>query len=139
MEDNQNHNPEESLSWTVHPASESPVRSGLTVMLIAMVAGALYQATGTLLYSAITAIALPITLAPFFMPATYTLDKSGVAVRRMGRTRTLKWNQVRTVTYSKANVYVSPHPVKSIRDHRGILILCPNNRAAVVDYIKKVQ
>ena len=108
-------------------------------MFIAMVAGALYQATGILLYSAITSIALPVTLAPFFMPATYTLDSAGVTVRRMGRTRILKWDQIRTVTYSAANVYVSPHTVKSFRDHRGILILCPNNRAAVVDYIKKVQ
>lgn len=115
------------IEWSVHPSAHQPVKSALTVMVIAMMAGALYRVTGVILYSLIVVLVLGITLAPFFLRTNYRLDESGVTVTRLGRSRTLEWGRMRTVTVKNNTIYVSPHSEDSVRERHGVLLLCPGN------------
>ncbi|MCD4655796.1 hypothetical protein K8T06_17890 [bacterium] len=128
----------DDLRWTVHPAATHPVRSAVAVMIISMIAGALYQFTDGLLYIVIVVLVLLTTLSPFFIPARYLLTRDGISCRRMGRSKFMKWTEMRSRTVSDGAIYVSPYPARSIRQGRGILILCPDNYDDVVEYIKKV-
>jgi hypothetical protein len=124
------------IEWSVHPSAHQPVKSALTVMVIAMTAGALYRATGVVLYSLIAVLVLGITLAPFFLHTCYRLDENGVTVTRVGRSRTLEWRSVRTVTAKNNTIYVSPHTENSLREWHGVLLLCPGNAERVRRYIR---
>lgn len=121
----------------MHPSAQRPVRAALTIMVVAMVAGALYQSTGTLLFSLIGLLVCLVTLAPFFMRTAYRLDDRCVVLKRAFRTRTLEWSRIRTVTAGRTAVFVSPESSRSIRESRGLLLLCPQNRNQVIAFVRR--
>ena len=121
----------------MHPSACRPVRSAIAVMLVAMMGGALFRLTGTLLYSLIAVIVCLISLAPFFMRTEYRLDDRGVTMRRAGCRRRLEWSRIRTVNAGATSIFVSPESSRSIREGRGILLLCPHNRDRVAERISK--
>lgn len=127
------------LTWRVHPAARQPVRTALVILFMSMIAGALVEITGTLLYAAVAMAVFMAVLVPYFIPTEYTLDDSGITQRRPGRIRHLKWTEIRHVSTGKNRVYVSPSPPRVLRRDPGLLLLCPYNYTAVVDTIEKVR
>ncbi len=125
------------LEWSVHPSSRHPIKSALTIMLIAMVGGAVFQVTGVVFYSFLAVIILLVTAAPFFLRTVYRLDETGVTAKRFGRTRKLAWSQICSVTKNRDTVYVSSYSSKSIRQRNGILLLKPGNTDSLYRYILK--
>lgn len=124
------------LEWSVHPAAARPVRSALAVMAVAFVAGALYRATGTMVYSAVAVLVSLVTLSPFFFRTEYRMDDAGITQKRAGRSRRLEWPAIRTVTVGRDTVFVSPERSRSIRESRGVLLLCPGKSESVAGFIR---
>lgn len=127
------------LEWTAHPAAVHPVRAAVAVMAVAMIAGAVYQATGDLLFVALSILIFLISLSPFFLPSRFRLTADGVSVNRMGVTRFLSWTEVRNWSMSRHTVYVAPYTRTSVRCRRGIVLLCPDNRGDVIEMIRSIR
>jgi hypothetical protein len=127
------------LEWSVHPSARHPVKSALAVMAVGMIGGGVYQATGAMEYCFLAVVILLVTLAPFFFKTVYRLDKMGVTAMRFGRMRRLGWRQVRSMTMSKASIYLSRYSSKSIRERYGILLLNPADLEQVYRYIQKYR
>ncbi|MGB3977012.1 MAG: hypothetical protein WBM02_06325 [bacterium] len=133
---NESLNHDEVLEWSIHPSADHPVKSALTVLFIGIVVGALFQLTGELIYSFIAMTVLFFALASFFIPTRYRLDETGVKVTKLGRSKTLEWERVRTFTAKDKTLYLSPHPPASLRFQGGILILCSKNTEDVIQFIQ---
>ena len=127
-------NQPESIEFSVHPASQQPIRSGITLAIVGMIVGAVYQSTQDVIYSALALGILLVTLAPYFLKTVFILDHEGVTRSRAGFRRRLKWSRIRRTIGSEKGVYLS---IKRMdwRDTRGIYVMFSGNQDEVMAWV----
>lgn len=122
----------ERLSWVDHPARREPGRLILATGVILGVSLSVLWADGDLWLSALAALILMASIAPFLLPTRYTLTATEVIVQMPGRTRRRRWADLRRWSEGPGGFFLSPfdRPRGWVEGSRGIA-LRGGDRAAI--------
>ncbi len=133
-EDHQNH---KVYRWTAFPLRESPHKGVLFWIIMIMTIWAVYWNIGSVLVTAAAAILLLGSLSSFYLPTRYTIDESGVMVKRILHNRRMYWYRVRSVSDERDGVFLSTFPVKSrLENFRGLYLPYRNNRQQILELVR---
>lgn len=126
----------EVLAWSVHPASEHPVKAVIGIFAIGMILGLIHRLTSDPAYCAVALVVLIVTLAPFYQKTTYRIDGSGVSRRIFGMTRSISWSLIRRAVISSRGVYLSRRKKECWNDRGGIYLMFGSEREEVLARIQ---
>ena len=130
-----------SLTWTVHPAAESPGRAVLVALILLVAAGLAARQTGSALFGVAGLVFLAVSLRAFFLPRTYALDELGAEERGpLTATRRLAWSAVRRIDTGRFGVHLSPRRTDSrLLPQHGLFLRTHGNRDEVTRFLEHVR
>ena len=119
------------LSWTVHRAKETPVKTVVASIFILGFVAFSSVVFGPVL-GVLALIVLFVALNAYFLPITYTLTDKGIEVdKRMFSTR-YEWKQFRRWFRTTGGIVISPFSRKNYLDNfRGVHLLLPAGSSRV--------
>lgn len=120
------------FSWTIHPASNHPLKAMAGLFVIGMILGLIYQVTGNTALCAVGLGIFLITLSPFYQKTKFSIDESGVSRTIWGMTRMLEWHAVQRTVVSKNGVYLSRRKKECWNDRGGIYLMFGSQREEVL-------
>lgn len=110
--------------WTAHPAKRRPRDLALVIAVLFLTTGAVLASLESLFLTALAAVFLVAAIAPFLFPTHYTLTDQGISERRLFRTRSRRWQDLRRLQVGPGAALVSPFARPSMLDrYRGIVLL----------------
>ncbi len=122
-----------TLRWRVLPCARDWRLTAATVALVLLVLCVVYLAFGHVGWVAISAVFLFGSLAPFFLPTTYSLDDDGISVRGPFGTTRRAWSALRSHRVGAQGVLLSPFSRPSrLEGFRGIHLRFQDNRDEVM-------
>jgi hypothetical protein len=129
--------PEQTLSWTVHRARESPRRTVVVLLVILGFLCLTVWAFGVLL-ALLAMVVLFVALNTYFLPVTYSFTATGIEVdKRLFRT-SYQWQQFRSWFRTTGGVVLSPFGQRSALDNfRGVHLLLPQEPEQVFAYLAR--
>ena len=111
------------IQWTAHPAKRRPQDVMLAIAVITLTAWAIMVSLDSAWLALVAAAMLLVAIVPFLVPTHYTLDDSGIAERRLFRTRVRAWSQLRRADVSARVVLVSPYrQARWLDRYRGLVV-----------------
>ncbi len=126
------------LAWTAWPMRRSPVRAGLGIAFIALVAWTLQSWLGTPYFTIIAVLLLWGQVASFYLPTRYRLTEEGVSVRGAVARRERPWSDFRSFFVDHDGVLLSPFIERSrLERFRGLSLQFHGNRDAVVAFVEE--
>jgi len=116
---------------------ESPTKGIIFWVVVILTIWAVYWNIGSILLTMIAAILLLGSLTSFFLPTTYTIDKSGASLKRWLFNRNIGWDRVRSVSDERGGLFLSPFPMKSrLENFRGLFLPYRDNREEVIAQVR---
>lgn len=126
-----------TVSWRVHRARETPVRTALvTAFLLAFL---LFTGmTLSWLMAVVAVVVLFVATHPYFLPIEYTLSSRGIEVDKFFFSYTYEWSRFRRWFRTTGGIVISPFSGPSFLDHfRGVHLLVPADDEAIVAYLRQ--
>jgi hypothetical protein len=115
----------EPLSWTVHRASETPIRTAATVVFILAFVAFSWVVFGPML-AILAVVVLFVALNTYFLPVTYTFTDKGIEVDKQLFSTRYEWKQFRRWFRTSGGIVISPFSRKNYLDNfRGVHLLLP--------------
>jgi hypothetical protein len=115
----------EPLSWTVHRARETPVRTVVAAVFILGFVAFSWAVFGPLL-GILAVVVLFLALNTYFLPVTYTFTENGIEVDKRAFTARYEWKQFRRWFRTSGGIVISPFSRKNYLDNfRGVHVLLP--------------
>jgi hypothetical protein len=96
-----------ALTWTVHPARQSPGATVLTagvIVALAVAAGALMESVW---WGVLSVVLLLISLHRFFLPNRFVLDECGASAGTVLQRHRIHWSDVRRYDCGRCGVRLS--------------------------------
>jgi hypothetical protein len=128
---------EDELSWRVHPAAERPAHGALLIGIIAICTWIFWSGFGPY-YGVFCLAVLLVSMAPFFLPTSYSLDDEGVEITSLLIVRHFRpWTDFRSFYADKTGVQLSPFQKPSrLAVFRGnFMRFSPENREQVKAFL----
>jgi len=115
----------ELLSWTVHRARETPIRTVLAAIVILAFVAFGWTVFGPML-GMLAVVVLFLALNTYFLPVTYTFTDKGIEVDKRLFTARYEWKQFRRWFRTSGGIVISPFSHKNYLDNfRGVHLLLP--------------
>jgi hypothetical protein len=116
----------EHLTWTVHRAKETPVKTGVAMVFILAFVGFGWVVFGPAL-GMLAVVVLFLSLNTYFLPITYTLTDKGIEIDKRLFTARYEWKQFRRWFRTSGGIVISPFSRKNYLDNfRGVHLLLPS-------------
>jgi hypothetical protein len=116
----------ESLSWTVHRARETPIRTAAAAVFILAFVAFSWAVFGPMLGS-LAVVVLFLALNTYFLPVTYTFTDKGIEVDKRLFTARYEWKQFRRWFRTTGGIVISPFSRKNYLDNfRGVHLMLPS-------------
>jgi len=124
--------------WTAHPAKRRPRDVALVGAVVLLTMGAVLTAFESLFFTALAAVILVVAVAPFLFPTRYTLTDQGIEERRLLRSRSRAWRDMRRLQVGEGAALVSPFSRPSWLDrYRGLVLMFDGgDRDAIVEILR---
>jgi len=127
----------DELTWTVHRAKESLVRTVIAGVFVA----AFVVFSGWVLGPLLALLALVVfflTLNTYFLPVTYTFTEKGIEIDKRVFTADYQWSQFRRWFRTTGGIVISPFSRRTYLDNfRGVHLLLPKDPAPIIAYLEK--
>ena len=115
----------EPLSWTVHRARETPVKTVVVTVFILAFVGFSWVVFGPML-ATLAAVVLFVALNTYFLPITYMLTDKGIEIDKRLFTARYEWKQFRRWFRTTGGIVISPFSRRNYLDNfRGVHLLLP--------------
>ena len=115
----------DELSWTVHRARETPIRTAVAAVFILAFVAFSWVVFGPLL-GILAVVVLFLALNTYFLPITYTFTEKGIEVDKRFFTARYEWKQFRRWLRTSGGIVISPFSRKNYLDNfRGVHLLLP--------------
>ena len=125
----------QSLSWTVWPMGENPLRSVAVILFLMIVVWAISTCFGKV-WIFVSAIFLVGTLTGFFFPTTYRLDPETVSAHGLLSKKKRTWSGLKKYYVGKKGVHLSPYARPSkLESFRVIYLPFSGNQKEIMDFI----
>jgi len=125
------------LTWTVHRAKETPVKTALVSVLLLCVVALGFWYAGPLL-AAVAIVVFFASLHTYFLPVTCTLDDSGVTVDKRLFRHTYEWKTFRRWFRTTGGIVLSPFSRRTFLDNfRGVHLFLPRDPGRVIEYLER--
>ncbi|HEX9917220.1 MAG TPA: hypothetical protein VGB16_05735 [candidate division Zixibacteria bacterium] len=128
------------LNWKVHPFKRNKKVSIGVILLLFLVWGIVYLATGSLLFLAIAVVMLLGSLSGFFLPTEYEFYTNKIKVKYFLASLEKEWKNYRSFYIDKNGVLLSPFKEPSrLENFRGVYLRLDRNseiKDKVIDFIK---
>jgi hypothetical protein len=119
----------EQLSWTVHRARETPIRTVVAVVFIlafVVFSGVVF---GPVL-GVLAVVVLFVALNTYFLPVTYTFTDKGIEIDKRIFTARYEWKQFRRWFRTTGGIVISPFSRRNYLDNfRGVHLMLPSASA----------
>jgi hypothetical protein len=124
-----------ALSWSVHRARETPVRTAVVSFFIIVFLVFSLLVFGPLL-ALLAAVILFVALNSYFLPVTITFSDQGLVIdKRLYRAR-YEWKQFRRWFRTSGGIVLSPFSRRTYLDNfRGVHLLLPADPSAIIAYL----
>ena len=106
------------ISWTCHPARERPVVAAVTGLFLAGLVLAVQLSWKEWYVTAIAALVLWLSVAPFFLPTRYESNGQRIAVKSVLQSRDMPWSRYRRAAADRRGALLSPFERRSRLDRR---------------------
>lgn len=130
--------PVSGLSWTYHPAHQSPKQALFAVVATvatSILAGAVAQSVSAGLLSQIL---LVLSLRGFFFPTRAVFDERGVSLRCFGLVARRRWGRLKRFRYDQHGGFLSTRARPSALDAlTGLHLTWGENREQAVAFIER--
>ncbi len=127
----------QSLSWTVHRARETPLKTLLAVLFVLSFLGFVVVFFEPVL-ALVGAIVLLLALNSYFLPVTFTFHQRGLTVDKRLFKAEYQWSQFRRWLRTSGGIVLSPFSQPSWLDNfRGVHLLLPEDDSAIVDWLQR--
>lgn len=123
---------EKTLTWQVHPARERPVAAVLVVLVVASLAWLCAELMQHWSWGLLGAAVLLAALNRFFLPTAYRVDADGVTAHLPGRSRHLRWDEIRRFEYDERGGLLSRRRSRSVLDTARSLPLLFNGNCETI-------
>ncbi len=125
------------ISWQVHRARESPVRTVL--VSIFLVAFLLFAGISfSWLMAVVAAAVIFVATHTYFLPIGYTLSSQGIEVDKFFFSYTYEWSRFRRWFRTTGGIVISPFSEQTFLDHfRGVHLLLPKDDKAIVAWLEQ--
>ncbi len=128
---------QQDLTWTVHPARQSPgaaLAAGGAIVALAASAGALME---SIWWGLLSLVLLALPLHRFFLPNRFGLDETGATATTLLRRRRIRWGDVRRFDPGTAGVLLSSRfRPSAFGGGSSVILLFRDNAAEVVARIR---
>ena len=123
----------EPLSWTVHRAGETPVKTAVVSVFILAFVGLSWAVFGPML-GILAMVVLFLALNTYFLPITYTLSDRGIEVDKRMFTARYEWKQFRRWFRTSGGIVISPFSHRNFLDNfRGVHLMLPTDGRRTAD------
>jgi hypothetical protein len=140
-EETQANRPEDTgptLEWRCHPMKRRPWVSVAVTLFIFLLAFMVYVLMESKFFTILALILLFASLAKFYFPTEFRLNREGVAVKTTTQTLHKEWSLFRSYYPDKNGVLLSPFVRPSrLESFRGLYLMFNNNRDEVVEFVKR--
>ena len=128
-------NKPDALSWTVFKLGEQPAKGAVAgFFLVCFIAFTLY--VFGILLALVALLVFATALNTWYLPVTYTLDRTGVTINKRVFSYTYPWEQFRRWFSTSNGVVLSPFSRKTFLDtFRGVHLLLPPDPKPVIEYL----
>jgi hypothetical protein len=127
----------EPLSWTVHRAKETPVKTVVVAIFILAFVAISWTVFGPML-GILAVVVLFLALNTYFLPITYTLTDKGIEVDKRLFTGRYEWKQFRRWFRTSGGIVISPFSRKNYLDNfRGVHLMLPSDPQRIFDYLDR--
>jgi hypothetical protein len=123
---------QQDLTWTVHPARQSPgaaLAAAGVIVALAAAAAALMESIG---WGVLSLVLVVLPLHRFFLPNRFVLDEAGATADTLLRRRRIRWGDVRRFDPGTAGVLLSSRVRRSTLDAGSSVILLYRDNATEV-------
>lgn len=125
------------LTWRVHRARETPVRTAITVVFIALFVVFTWISFGPLL-AVVALVVLLVSVHTYFLPVSYRFDEQGVEVDKVVLRYRYEWGRFRRWFRTTGGIVLSPFSARTWLDNfRGVHLLVPKDDAAIAAYLDR--
>ncbi len=125
------------LTWTVHRAKETPVKTAVVLVFILAFVGFSWAMFGPML-GMLAVVVLFLALNTYFLPITYLLTDKGIEIDKRLFTTRYEWKQFRRWFRTTGGVVISPFSRRNHLDNfRGVHLLLPADPQPIVAYLEK--
>lgn len=126
----------EQISWKICLAKKYPLKTLIVLFILIVFLILTYLLYGPL-WLLFALIVFFITLNPYFLPHTYTLDKEGILIdKRIYKTRR-RWKEFRRFYLTKNGLVLSTFRKRNFLDNfRGLHILLPPDSEKIIGFIR---
>ena len=130
---------DESLCWEVHPLrQEKASKSLLLIVIVATVSWSVAYSFDHFGYGLLSLCVIVFSLAHYFFPSRYRLDKTGVSRDLLGLQIRRSWTDFRRVDTRSNGLFLSPFARPSRLDSfRGLFLPFHAERDQVVYYVQQ--
>jgi hypothetical protein len=127
-----------TLEWVSHPAKRNhKVTIAVSIFLVLLVI-IVYALTYSVFFTILAIVILYGSLAAFYFPTRYRLDKNEIMIKTTTQTIRKKWSQYRSYYPDKNGILLSPFVRPSrLENFRGIYIRFGAGREEVTEFVKQ--
>jgi hypothetical protein len=118
----------EVLQWTSHPVKRKPLVSVAVTAFILLSGLLMYWSTESNTFTVLTLVILFASLAKFYFPTSYTLNREGVTIKTTTQKLFKPWSMYRSFYPDRKGILLSPfaRPTR-LENFRGLYIMCADN------------
>ncbi len=129
----------EPLSWTVHRARETPVKTAVVSVFVLVFVGFSWAVFGPML-AILAVVVLFLALNTYFLPVTYRLNEKGIEVEKRVFTTRYEWKQFRRWFRTSGGIVISPFSHRSFLDNfRGVHLMLPAEERRVTSDERRTE
>jgi len=128
----------EVIEWRVFLLARHPGRGTFAALVIALTAWFTWSVSHSAWLTGLAAFVLLGSLSSFFFPTRYRIDGEAVRASNLFWRRTRRWEEFRAMRHHGRQLKLLTLPGDSRLDNfRGMLILLPEDRDAVLDFVRR--
>lgn len=125
------------IVWRSWPLRDEPAAARLTAVVLALLAAGVIVATGSAWLSLLATTAVVLAMWKLFVPLEYHLGARGLRQTLFGRSRLIRWSQIKVVEVRRHGVLFYPDTYFGpLRAMRGTYVPWCGQRTAVLTVIE---
>jgi hypothetical protein len=129
--------PPDGLTWSVRPCARNPLLAGVVVAFVLVLSLAVQVLLHSPWWGALALLLLGLSVAPYYVGATYRLSEEGAAVVGLFGTHRRLWAEVRGCFPDAEGVLLSPLATPTrLAYTRGLYLRFADNRDEVLTRVE---
>lgn len=126
------------FEWTVHPPKRGGYRRVVFLLAVILVPYGIMKALDSAIWAFFSLVFLLGSLSAYWIPTRFTITDDAIELKRWYWKRRKTFRELGRVELDPNGLFVSPFAERSRLDgHRGMLLMEPPERDAVLKYIRQ--